>query len=71
MPRIYDNCLAKCPFFLSSGRKNVLCEGITSECTINLLFESEETRNLHREIFCDARYKNCEIYNLLKAKYEE
>ena len=71
MPRMYDSCLAECPFFISSGKKNVCCEGITSASIINIKFESEEERNLHRNIFCDARYKNCEIYRILEKKYEE
>ena len=71
MPRTYDNCLARCPFFLTSGKKNVLCEGLTDDCTINLLFVSEEKRDLHRKIFCDARYKNCELFKLLEKKYED
>ena len=71
MPRLYDTCFAQCPFFISSGKKNVLCEGITDDCTINLKFISEEKRDLHREIFCDARYQNCEIFRILEEKYEE
>ena len=71
MPRTYDNCLAMCPFFLTSGKKNVLCEGLTDDCTINLLFVSEEKRDLHRKVFCDARYKNCELFKMLEKKYED
>ncbi len=71
MPRIYDSCLAQCPYFLSSGKKNILCEGITEDCTINLKFVSEQKRNLHREIFCNANYKKCEIFNMLEKKYDE
>lgn len=71
MPRLYDSCLAQCPFFISSGKKNVLCEGITSDCTINIKFTSDEKRDLHRRIFCDAKYKNCEIFRILEKKYED
>lgn len=71
MPRMYDTCLAKCPFFISSGKKNVLCEGITNDCAIDILFETEKARNLHRKIFCDSKYENCEIYRALEEKYQE
>ena len=71
LPRVYDNCYAKCPFFLSSGRQHIMCEGITSDCAIDLVFISEERRNLHRRIFCDDKYKNCEIHKTLEKKYEE
>lgn len=71
MPRNYDTCFAKCPFFLSSNKKNVCCEGITSVSTIHIKFESEDERNRHRKIFCDDRYQNCEIYKILEKKYED
>lgn len=71
MPRILDVSYARCPFFVSSGKKSVTCEGITDDCTTCLTFVSEETRNLHRRVFCDARYENCEVYRMLIQKYEE
>lgn len=71
MPRLYDICLAKCPFFISSGKKNVLCEGITNDCNNNILFTTEQARNQHRRIFCDAKYENCELYKVLEEKYQD
>lgn len=71
MPRILDVRLAKCPFFISSGKKSVTCEGLTDDCTICLAFTTEEARNLHRKIFCDARYECCELYKVLEEKYQE
>lgn len=80
MPRVYDNCHAQCPFFISSGKQHIQgvkardyikCEGITSDCTIDLVFATEDKKNLHRKIFCDNRYGNCEIYKTLEKKYEE
>ena len=71
MPTMFDDVEAKCPFFLSSGKKKVTCEGITDDCTTSLNFISQQKRNLHRRIFCDARYTNCEIFKMLEEKYEE
>ena len=71
MPRIYDACLAKCPFFIESGKKNVLCEGVTDDCSLNMVFVSTEARDQHRRIFCDARYQNCEVYRMIAEKYQE
>ncbi len=71
MPKVDDLHLAKCPFFISSGRMSVLCEGITSCSNISVKFVSEKERNLHRQIFCDERYKNCEIFEILNKKYED
>ena len=71
MPKVDDLHLAKCPFFISSGRKSVLCEGITDCSNLSVKFASQEERNLHRRIFCDAKYKNCEIFGILEKKYED
>lgn len=62
----------QCPFFLFAGRKSVGCEGITEDCFVRLVFKSEEKTKEHKEIFCEERYKNCEIYRMLmREKYEE
>jgi hypothetical protein len=71
MPRTYNESNAQCPFFLSCGKVSISCEGITDDCKLKLLFNKEEDRELHREIFCDRTYKNCEIYSMLVKKYEE
>ena len=71
MPTMFDDVDAKCPFFKASGTRKVSCEGITDDCIINLMFISEPKRNLHRKLFCDAKYQNCEIHKMLMEKYEE
>lgn len=71
MPREYDCRYAQCPFFISSGKTNVLCEGITDDCTINLKFKSARKRTSHRKIFCNDKYQYCEIYSILIKKYED
>ena len=71
MPRTYHEVLIKCPFYKSMAQKSITCEGITDDCITKLLFISPEKRDMHREIFCDNKYKNCEIYSILEKKYEE
>ena len=63
--------LPQCPFFLFSGRKSVGCEGITDDCFIRMVFKSEDKKKEHQKIFCEERYKNCEIYRMLMEKYED
>lgn len=48
-----------------------MCEGITDNCVINLIFETERDRNLHREIFCNEQYTKCELENMLDKKYDD
>lgn len=70
MPRNYDNDYALCPFFQTSGRKDIVCEGIQSGCVTKLVFSSERGRNRYRTRFCDTQYANCEICKLLERKYD-
>lgn len=71
MPTMFDDVNAFCPYFQSSGKRKISCEGITDGCIITLNFETQEKRNTHRRIFCDAKYKNCEICRMLEEKYAE
>ena len=65
------NIPPQCPFYLFGGRKSIGCEGITEDCFIRLVFKSEEKKKAQENIFCNRRYKNCEIYRMLMEKYEE
>ena len=71
MPRVYDVIYARCPYFKSSGKKNIVCEGITVGSKIILSFETEEERNEHRRIFCDNNYIKCELCKAINEKYAE
>ena len=71
MPRTYHEALINCPFYQSMAHKSITCEGITDKCITKLVFVSPEERDLHRGIFCEYRYKCCEVYRMLEAKYED
>lgn len=70
MPRQYDNELAKCPFFLMSGKKDIVCEGIVAGCSVKLMFVEERKRTRYRVRFCDTQYEKCELYKVLERKYD-
>lgn len=71
MPTMFDDVDAKCPFYQSGGKRKITCEGITDDCKTCLIFISQQKRDLHRRIFCDDKYQNCEIFRMLMEKYEE
>lgn len=71
MPTMFDDVDAKCPFFRSSGKRKINCEGITDDCTTSILFKNQEKRDLHRRIFCDCKFKYCEVFRMLNQKYED
>jgi hypothetical protein len=71
MPTQFDDVNAICPYFQRSDKRKICCEGVADGCTTNLEFETKAKRNLHRRVFCDAKYKNCEVYRMLEEKYAE
>ena len=71
MPTMFDDVDAICPYFQRSEKRKISCEGITDGCVTNLEFETKEKRNLQRNLFCNDKYKNCEVYRMLEEKYTE
>ena len=71
MPTMFDDVNALCPFFRYSGERKISCEGIADGCVTNIVFVNKAKRDLHREVFCDHHYKNCEIHKMLEEKYAE
>lgn len=71
MATMYDDVNAICPYFQGSEKKKISCEGITDGCKTTLEFRSGKERNQHRELFCNSKYRNCEIYKMLEEKYAE
>ncbi len=69
MPTAYDCVDAKCPFFKGADKRSVKCDGVPGEFTISLKFPNRERKELHRSVFCDARYQYCEIYRVLEELY--
>lgn len=66
MPTRFDDVNDICPYFKSSDKMKISCEGVADCCTTNLEFATKEKRNLHRNLFCDDKYKNCEVYRMLE-----
>lgn len=71
MPTNFDDVNAQCPYFRYSEKKKITCEGIITGCNTKIEFATKELRNTHRRIFCNSKYRNCEIYRMLNGKYEE
>lgn len=70
MPRCNDGDIL-CPFYMTRTLKSITCEGITDDCVTKLMFTTIDRNDFHRNLFCNNRYKNCEIYRMLEKKYED
>lgn len=65
-----------CPFFREEdARKHkIICEGLGDARSMAWNFRNEDERQRIRqlEIFCQDRYKNCELYRMiLESKYDD
>lgn len=67
----YMDAYVQCPFFCSNDKRKIVCEGITEDCKTVLSFTSNTKKKRHRSVFCESKYKNCEVYRMLKEKYDE
>jgi hypothetical protein len=71
MPTEYNDANILCPFYKRSAKQSISCEGITEDCILKTIFSSPRNMHLHRLLFCEGKYKNCEIFTMLEKKYEE
>ena len=71
MATTYKDVDVICPFFREQAAKYISCEGLTEDSIIKLWFRVQKSKELHSDVFCEGKYKNCEIYRMLEAKYEE
>lgn len=67
----YEDSRAICPFYKASDAKRISCEGFVEGSVIIQSFASKDRRDKQKRIFCDSKYKNCEVYRLLEEKYDE
>ena len=61
----------RCPYFRMHSPMVIGCEGIIDGSVLMLQFSSGKGRDRHEEIFCRARYENCELFPAISRQYEE
>lgn len=62
----------RCPFFRWQSRQRISCEGLTDDSSIWQQFATPEACRQHEQIFCWARWQNCEIARaVMAAKYQD
>jgi len=63
---------AQCPYFQFHTRMYIVCEGVIPDTKGEILFGSQEQKELHYRVFCCGRWTYCEraraIYH---SKYQE
>ncbi len=72
MPSNQDSVQCQCPFRRSASRQSLCCEGFTDACTVSVYFAGPEACRLHKRIFCNNLFSNCEVYRMVfEAKYAD
>jgi hypothetical protein len=71
MPVQYEDVDVLCPFFKRQTVVSISCEGLTDDMGIKLCFQNAKAKDIHAEVFCNCKYKNCEIYGMVEKKYDE
>ncbi len=71
MPSVYEDVDAKCPFYKRSNKNSISCEGIVSNSSLTIGYVSPKEKATQKRVFCNDRYQNCEIYQMLMQKYEQ
>lgn len=73
MPRgRFHEKYVQCPFYRSdNGKSRINCEGVTDGSRLSQSFREQADYETQMTVFCCEHYRNCELYTLLMAKYEE
>lgn len=71
MATTYKDADIQCPFYKGQGKQSISCEGIVDDSLIKQWFKFPKSKSLHMKVFCQEKYKNCEIYEMLEKKYED
>lgn len=61
----------RCPYFRMHSAVEIGCEGITEGSWLRLQFATGQGRNMHEDIFCAAKYENCELFRAISEQYAE
>lgn len=62
----------QCPFYkFDDGKRRITCEGIIDDSSFALIYHRKTDYETQIEVFCCRNYTKCEVYRLLKSKYEE
>lgn len=59
--------IARCPFYRMDTTCSINCEGIVDGASLRQTFKSKVDCSIQFDTFCAANYKNCELYQAIKA----
>ena len=60
-----------CPFYkYDDGKKRITCEGLIENSSLALIYHSKLDYERQITVYCCDQYNKCEVYRMLKEKYD-
>lgn len=67
----YEDISVKCPFYASSGKLTITCEGVIENTEMMNRFRTAELRMEHQKSHCFRYPNDCPIAKEIEAQYEQ
>ena len=64
----YVSATVKCPFYRHEERRHIACQGYDSKSFMHITFKRTGEAGMHKEQYCQEKYKECPIYQLITKK---
>lgn len=68
-PEPWDAAEVKCPFYLTSWKKGVVCEGFIEGTRAETLFRTSRMKKEYMHARCDDNFKECPVFQNAEKKY--
>ena len=65
MPKHYESCSAKCPYYKCEERHEIYCTGPKDATAIHMAFAVPTEKKLWMKAYCKSGYASCLIYKAL------
>lgn len=71
MPTKWQDYYANCYYYRNTdSRSQITCQGVADSSSIVWKFRTKADLQIQFRTFCCDKYKNCEVYQMLKKIYE-
>lgn len=69
MSTMFDDVDSKCPYFMRSDKKKIVCEGICNDSVISNEFKTVVSRDCHKAKYCNKLNNDCLVKRMLDQKW--
>lgn len=66
----YEDPIVKCPFYSWEEGLKLCCEGMNTDCSVQVTFTTKQTRREYEKNFCKKGWKSCPLAQALEKKWD-